>query len=268
MTISEKTIKAIFAASGNLCACCLMQDRSTLLVNEKGIVICQVAHIRAKSKGGPRHDDTYTDVDAAANLIPLCCNCHTEIDKDFKNFTVDNLLKIKKEHEKKFTSAILGFVTLVDVTKSNIAIYPKNLNNSSLNEYCENHESLEAAYNEFIDKLKNLPADCRRFLQICLERADERDMKVLCSEIEECVNKSKSKISDLFGILINQKLIDCVPFSLENVEYDINKEHYVLPCFGEEEFGLYSDLKEIAQKKSMSLSVFFEELNFSALSDE
>lgn len=267
MAISEKTIKTIFASSGNLCALCFSEGRQALLVNGNGIVISEIAHIRAKSEGGPRYSESYKDVDAPCNLIPLCCNCHTLIDKDIKKYTTDFLVSLKQNHEEKFTKALQSMATLYDVTKSQNLIAPKNFNNCPSYKDCENRESVKSEYLQFMDKLKNLPPNCRKFLEICLERADN-EMDVLCEEISGTASIGKAHIKRLFTILSQYNLISINRKLMKDPTYDIYADYYSLHPFGEDEIYIYHDLKEIAKKKGFSLSVFFEDLDFSSLSDE
>jgi len=67
------------------------------------VILGEQAHIRGKKPGSARHDPQYEDVDGYQNLILLCPTHHTEIDKDGgKNFPVDQLVKLKRDHEKKW----------------------------------------------------------------------------------------------------------------------------------------------------------------------
>lgn len=61
----------------------------------------ELAHIIPKSDKGPRKDDIalITDRDSYENIIILCPNCHTKIDKAPKLYPRKTLLKWKIEHE-------------------------------------------------------------------------------------------------------------------------------------------------------------------------
>ena len=65
------------------------------------VVIGQVAHIRGKKPDSARYQSNMTDEDRDHynNLIYLCPTCHTKIDKQPKEFSVQFLLSLRKEHE-------------------------------------------------------------------------------------------------------------------------------------------------------------------------
>jgi hypothetical protein len=95
---SERTIKRLFALSGNRCAF----PRCTTALIQGDTVVGQICHIKAAKPGGPRYDDQQTDAErhAFANLILMCGTHHTVIDDDEEAYTVQRLLKPKAEHEK------------------------------------------------------------------------------------------------------------------------------------------------------------------------
>lgn len=96
-TPTTSTLRALFAYSGNLCA---FPGCSHPLVNEHGVFIAQVCHIRAAAEGGPRYDMSQSDEGrrSLANLLVLCHRHHVETD-DVKVYTVDRLVNMKHEHE-------------------------------------------------------------------------------------------------------------------------------------------------------------------------
>lgn len=96
-SINQTDLKLLWHRSGGRCAIC----RKELSLTESGGVIGEMAHIRAYQNGGPRGSDALSDKDrnSYGNLILLCPNHHTEIDKDASNWTITRLLDIKKRHE-------------------------------------------------------------------------------------------------------------------------------------------------------------------------
>lgn len=65
-------------------------------------VICDICHIRARRKAGPRYDPTLSleERNDFKNLILLCPTCHTLIDKTPGTYTCVLLTEIKEIHER------------------------------------------------------------------------------------------------------------------------------------------------------------------------
>lgn len=96
---SERTIKRLFAVSGNRCAF----RRCTAALIQGEIVVGEICHIRGANPGSSRHDDRQTAAERHdfANLILMCGTHHTIIDDDAEAYTVERLVKLKAEHEKR-----------------------------------------------------------------------------------------------------------------------------------------------------------------------
>ena len=93
------TIKRLFAVSHNRCA---FPKCKTPLVEKTETITCHICHIKAASIGGPRFDELQDEKDrnSYGNLILMCSRHHTIIDNEAEKYTVDRLIKFKKEHEK------------------------------------------------------------------------------------------------------------------------------------------------------------------------
>ncbi|GAA3846559.1 hypothetical protein AFIC_000493 [[Pseudomonas] carboxydohydrogena] len=93
---TDKTIKRLFALSGNICAF----SGCTLPIVE-GTVTGEICHITARSPGGPRYDPSQSDKDrnGFGNLLLLCGHHHKIIDGEPRLYTVDVLRDIKAIHE-------------------------------------------------------------------------------------------------------------------------------------------------------------------------
>lgn len=93
-----KTIKRLFAVSGNKCA---FSNCNNTLVSEEGKVTGRICHIKAQKAGGPRYDQLQGDEDRHGfdNLIIMCPIHHDVIDSDEISYTVERLTEIKKQHE-------------------------------------------------------------------------------------------------------------------------------------------------------------------------
>jgi hypothetical protein len=100
MSIPEKDAKLLWGRAAGYCSNPACRIRVTLEGHgDTAYSIGEMAHIIARKKGGPRAptvagDDTYD------NLILLCANCHTKIDKSAEGtFTEDALREWKRTHE-------------------------------------------------------------------------------------------------------------------------------------------------------------------------
>lgn len=94
---SLRTIKKLFAHSGNRCA--FPECKIALIQGDT--VVGRICHIKAAMPGGPRYDSQQLPAERHAyeNLILLCANHHVVVDDDPVNFTVERLLHMKMEHK-------------------------------------------------------------------------------------------------------------------------------------------------------------------------
>ncbi|MGA3180255.1 MAG: HNH endonuclease [Verrucomicrobiota bacterium] len=99
MSIQDSTIKRLFGMSSNRCA--IPECKSPLIIGE--VVVGEICHIRARRKGGARHDPELTaeEKDQFDNLILLCSTCHKLIDSCPGEYTSEWLRSIKASHERK-----------------------------------------------------------------------------------------------------------------------------------------------------------------------
>lgn len=95
---SEKTIKRLFALSGNICA---FPGCQLPVVESAGTITGEICHIKASSKGGPRFDPLQSENERHdfANLILLCGRHHKVIDDQPDIYTADTLQQMKSIHE-------------------------------------------------------------------------------------------------------------------------------------------------------------------------
>jgi len=105
MSISPKTRRLLLAKSGSVCANPNCHFDLFLLFESGSITnIEELAHIIGESKSGPRGNEDLTERDEYANLVVLCPNCHTIIDKNPEIYTVETIQSWKKQHEEKLNS--------------------------------------------------------------------------------------------------------------------------------------------------------------------
>ena len=103
MSLSEVDMKILWSRSAGLCA---FPDCRELLVRFSKAAdgmyqIGEMAHLVARSIKGPRGIGLLDESarDSYENHILLCPTCHTEIDKNPKDYTVEQLQAFKRQHE-------------------------------------------------------------------------------------------------------------------------------------------------------------------------
>ena len=97
--ISLPVTKRLFALSGNQCA---FPECQKQMVDENDTVRCEMCHIEGSK--GPRYNpqQTVEQRNSFDNLILLCRDHHTTIDRHEDTYTVETLKKMKQEHEQRF----------------------------------------------------------------------------------------------------------------------------------------------------------------------
>lgn len=93
-----KDIKLLWGRSGNRCAICKIE----LSPDGSAETIGEIAHIVSQTKAGPRGNDELPleKRDDYSNLMLLCPNHHSEIDKLPDSWPSSKLQQIKNDHEK------------------------------------------------------------------------------------------------------------------------------------------------------------------------
>jgi len=93
-------VKVLYAKAAGRCsfADCRKDVVLKAFGNDKTKQIGKIGHIVAHSEGGPRTNPSYP-IDTYENWILLCPTCHDTVDNQESKYTVDNLNKIKTEHE-------------------------------------------------------------------------------------------------------------------------------------------------------------------------
>lgn len=138
--ITEKNIKLLWGPSGNKCALC---DAEVTEEGKEGnpYPVGINAHIEGENLGSKRYNPNMTDKQRNdyVNLILVCPTCHTKIDNDVQEYTVEKLKSIKKKHEQwvaeslravmpEITFAelevIVKYLVAVPISDSNITVIP------------------------------------------------------------------------------------------------------------------------------------------------
>lgn len=96
----QKTIKRIFAVSGNKC---YFPNCNTPLVDKGiGTVTGEICHIKGKKPESSRYDPNQSDEERHGfdNLVLMCPLHHKLIDDDSDSYTISRLKEIKVDYEK------------------------------------------------------------------------------------------------------------------------------------------------------------------------
>lgn len=101
MVISQQDVKLLWGRSGNRCAICKVELSQDSKSSNSVFPIGEQAHIVGEKHNAPRGNSSLTDAERNSyyNLILLCPNHHTIIDKDEKDWPVEKLYLIKSQHE-------------------------------------------------------------------------------------------------------------------------------------------------------------------------
>lgn len=105
------TQRRLFAASGGYCQNPGCNQALFVEIETARVSVAEMAHIFAAQDDGPRANLQLTEQDRGefSNLILLCANCHTVIDKRPENFPDSLILKWKSDHEARI-AAVFGSV--------------------------------------------------------------------------------------------------------------------------------------------------------------
>lgn len=126
----------LFADSGGYCQNPDCNVNLFLNIGETDFHIAEMAHIISAGEKGPRSKEiTEEQKGEFSNLILLCPNCHTKIDKAEDEFPEELIKKWKSEHSQKINS-LFNIKTFDSRDKTRKAILPLlNENNTIFNIY-------------------------------------------------------------------------------------------------------------------------------------
>ncbi len=102
--ISEKTAKIVWARAGGMCSypgCFKLLIVSPENPDDSLAILGEMAHIVGHSGDGPRGEETFRgeDRDGPENLLLLCTEHHTLIDKQPEGHPTSWLYRVKEDHE-------------------------------------------------------------------------------------------------------------------------------------------------------------------------
>lgn len=131
---TQKTLKILFALSGNQCAVpdCKEPVIASPTAKSDAIVVGQIAHIYAISEEGPRGKVGLTEgeLNQVSNLILLCPTHHVKVDGQHQTYPAKMLIEWKTRHERKYGETLsrsisdVGFAELEVAARALIAPRP------------------------------------------------------------------------------------------------------------------------------------------------
>lgn len=130
MAIREKAIKLLWSNAAGRCSFTDCKERLTVeqAAQSAPHTLGEMAHIKGKREGSNRYDKDQIGEqrDSYENLILLCPNHHTMIDKPENEgiYTVDVLMEMKIAHENNVSKKLeVSGISSIDALKDRIAIY-------------------------------------------------------------------------------------------------------------------------------------------------
>ena len=122
MSIGQKNIKLLWGRSGNRCAVCKTELTQNAAVVSAAFTLGEQAHIVGEKEDAPRGKSQLNqqERDSYHNLILLCPNDHTIIDKNEADWPIEKLHQIKSEHELWVTETLSETVDHVKLAQSTI----------------------------------------------------------------------------------------------------------------------------------------------------
>lgn len=106
----QKTKDILAKRAGQMCSNCNRHTSGAHSSDDKAVIIGEAAHISGQKLGSSRYLESLTPAERrnAKNGIWVCADCHKLIDSDEAKFTIEVLLKWKKDHEEKIIKKLLG----------------------------------------------------------------------------------------------------------------------------------------------------------------
>ncbi|MGU8079798.1 hypothetical protein [Burkholderia pyrrocinia] len=119
------TQRRLFAASAGYCQNPGCSNELFVDAAGKSIHIAEMAHVFAANDGGPRAKPELSEEERGAfeNLVMLCANCHTMVDKAPDAFPDTMMLSWKREHANKLRG-LFGAVKFSDRAIARLAVEP------------------------------------------------------------------------------------------------------------------------------------------------
>lgn len=251
--ISDKVKKTLFAQSMN---CCEFPECNEPIVDEKGIVKGEICHIEGSR--GPRFNESLSNeqINSIDNLILLCPNHHTVIDKDIENYTVEKIKKWKNKNQDQYLKFIENLSlkeTLIDRTESQFIKPYTNLNKFKDTFRHEDYiiEDYKKDIDQFSLELKDLTKETRKLYVDLIKKSDENG-EITIRKLEDDYHP-KDILHDKIKILRDTQLL--------YVETEDCERGYYIGLSGD----LFHDLKIMYAQNKLNLEKLIMDLDFSEL---
>ncbi|SET45280.1 hypothetical protein [Stigmatella erecta] len=277
LTPTPETLRELYLKSGNLCA---FPGCTHLMMNEEGTFIGQVCHIAAASPGGERFDPTMTNEDRrhVSNLMLMCYEHHTVTD-DVTVYTVEQLRRMKADHERKFANP--GEVILERLKDLTTLTQPKPVKNlRRINKVLE-WGQLDAELvdqvgwlNQYLEDYRKVPREVRGFLRAVVQRTYRmKDSRVASRDsIWGWSTILISDVRDALGIsqrILNERVQQLEAYNLGGF-YEMDTpsgEQMGVGIKGVQGWLFWIDIAEFCERAPESLEAIAEHLDFSRLGD-
>lgn len=205
-----ETARELYLKSGNECAFPGCAER---ILSSEGVLVGELAHIRAAAAGGPRFDERMSNEDrrAANNLMLLCANHHKVIDRDADAWPVQALTTMKARHESKFATAPEKIrESILDVTETDRVQRPANLGRLLGGEFELTKDELEDSIDCVVDcfeRIGILPHSTREVLALIVNRgtvtggSGPDEIRISAPRLERLVSCSHDELRQELTIL-------------------------------------------------------------------
>lgn len=119
--IPQLDIKVLWGKSGCRCALCKTPIVETDSDN-CDYPIGEMAHIEGENDGSARYNYNMNNAqrNSSKNLLLLCPTCHTRIDKNPVDFTVERLMTMKYDHEKWVVDTLQLSIIKIDFSELDV----------------------------------------------------------------------------------------------------------------------------------------------------
>ncbi len=109
MGYTDRTLKKLFALSGNVCA--FPGCNAPIVDTDTGVVVGDICHIKGRSENGPRYDPTQSEAERNGydNLLVMCVPHNRIVDdqRTYHLYPVEVLQEYKRNHEAQYHRSVI-----------------------------------------------------------------------------------------------------------------------------------------------------------------